>query len=380
MPLDDDEAGDAERGLPDEGAGQAPSGDGEPDWPGDEAGPADGDADADRAASDDAAVLHSGDDDGAAEADAAADADTDPAAAGERAGLPGFLTVGRDGADWAGDAGPEHQDFAEPEDAADPWQDGEAALAPSEPDPAAADGGDGAAETDATLDWSEYDDSAIRAAAFEDDDDAVAVAPETLRDIGAAAGTVAEPAAGDDGQPAAAGNDGQPAVAGDDGQPAVAGDDGQPAAAGDDGQPAVAGDGGQPAAGENAPEQPAVAGGPADHGAASGAAAAASASRRLHLSADPGTGGEAAGRPAAAAAGTPDEDKMASPRAAGTDDAILLDEPGEEAILDEDTLRDLVSQVVREELMGELGERITRNVKKLVRREIQRALAGREFD
>ncbi len=52
----------------------------------------------------------------------------------------------------------------------------------------------------------------------------------------------------------------------------------------------------------------------------------------------------------------------------------------DDSILDEDTLRDLVSQMVREELQGELGDRITRNVRKLVRREIQRALASREFE
>lgn len=59
---------------------------------------------------------------------------------------------------------------------------------------------------------------------------------------------------------------------------------------------------------------------------------------------------------------------------------ILLAEAAEERILDEETLREIVTQTVREELMGELGERITRNVKKLVRREIQRALAERAFD
>lgn len=59
---------------------------------------------------------------------------------------------------------------------------------------------------------------------------------------------------------------------------------------------------------------------------------------------------------------------------------ILLAEDAEERILDEDTLREIVVQTVREELMGELGERITRNVKKLVRREIHRAIASREFE
>lgn len=44
-------------------------------------------------------------------------------------------------------------------------------------------------------------------------------------------------------------------------------------------------------------------------------------------------------------------------------------------IFDEDMLRDMVSDIVRQELQGVLGERITRNVRKLVRREIQRALS-----
>ena len=52
----------------------------------------------------------------------------------------------------------------------------------------------------------------------------------------------------------------------------------------------------------------------------------------------------------------------------------------DENILDEDALRDMVSEIVREELSGALGERITRNVRKLVRREIHRALMAREFD
>ncbi len=41
---------------------------------------------------------------------------------------------------------------------------------------------------------------------------------------------------------------------------------------------------------------------------------------------------------------------------------------------------DLVAEIVREELTGDLGERITRNVRKLVRREIHRALLTREFE
>ncbi|SFE65394.1 hypothetical protein [Roseivivax sediminis] len=42
---------------------------------------------------------------------------------------------------------------------------------------------------------------------------------------------------------------------------------------------------------------------------------------------------------------------------------------------DAEALREIVADIVRQELQGALGERITRNVRKLVRREIQRALA-----
>jgi hypothetical protein len=52
----------------------------------------------------------------------------------------------------------------------------------------------------------------------------------------------------------------------------------------------------------------------------------------------------------------------------------------EEALIDEDSLREIVSQLVREELRGELGERITRNVRRLIRREIQQALALKDFE
>jgi cell pole-organizing protein PopZ len=52
----------------------------------------------------------------------------------------------------------------------------------------------------------------------------------------------------------------------------------------------------------------------------------------------------------------------------------------EETVLDEGALREIVAEIVRQELQGSLGERITRNVRKLVRREIHRALAARELD
>ncbi|UWR79160.1 hypothetical protein K4K97_11075 [Phaeobacter inhibens] len=51
----------------------------------------------------------------------------------------------------------------------------------------------------------------------------------------------------------------------------------------------------------------------------------------------------------------------------------------DESFLDEHALRELVSEIVREELQGALGERITRNVRKLVRREIHRALSAQNL-
>ena len=52
----------------------------------------------------------------------------------------------------------------------------------------------------------------------------------------------------------------------------------------------------------------------------------------------------------------------------------------DEGFIDEEALRELVADIVRKELQGPLGERITRNVRKLVRREIQRALTTQQFD
>lgn len=68
-------------------------------------------------------------------------------------------------------------------------------------------------------------------------------------------------------------------------------------------------------------------------------------------------------------------DEVAEPEE--TDQDVLT---SEEAILDEDSLRDLVSEIVRQELQGALGERITRNVRKLVRREIHRVLTARDLE
>ena len=79
---------------------------------------------------------------------------------------------------------------------------------------------------------------------------------------------------------------------------------------------------------------------------------------------------------------------------AGLDDDLALaeavnaDQPAGDAIagllragvIDEELLRNLVFDIVRQELQGTLGERITRNVRKLVRREIYRVLSSQEFE
>lgn len=54
--------------------------------------------------------------------------------------------------------------------------------------------------------------------------------------------------------------------------------------------------------------------------------------------------------------------------------------PGAAMTMEEEILRELVRDIIREELQGALGERITRNVRKLVRAEIARAAALRDFE
>ena len=56
------------------------------------------------------------------------------------------------------------------------------------------------------------------------------------------------------------------------------------------------------------------------------------------------------------------------------------DDEIEDSWIDEELLRDLVRTIIREELAGTLGERITRNVRKLVRLELNRSLTSRDFE
>ncbi len=66
-------------------------------------------------------------------------------------------------------------------------------------------------------------------------------------------------------------------------------------------------------------------------------------------------------------------DSAAAPNAGQTAD-------DEADLIDEDALRDLVTRLVREELHGAIGEKITRNIRRLVRREVERALTLKSLE
>lgn len=63
-----------------------------------------------------------------------------------------------------------------------------------------------------------------------------------------------------------------------------------------------------------------------------------------------------------------------------TQDETLQAYLDEGSSINEDALRKLVLEIVRQELQGKLGERITRNVRKLVRREIMRVMNSQDVD
>jgi len=67
-------------------------------------------------------------------------------------------------------------------------------------------------------------------------------------------------------------------------------------------------------------------------------------------------------------------------RAASPQDLPPEADDADDMVYDEEILRDLVRDLIREELQGTLGERITRNIRKLVRAEIARTLAAQEID
>ncbi|MES2664593.1 MAG: hypothetical protein V4712_00740 [Pseudomonadota bacterium] len=76
------------------------------------------------------------------------------------------------------------------------------------------------------------------------------------------------------------------------------------------------------------------------------------------------------------------EAKLAEAKAPDMAEGLFAADPaGLDALpFDEETLREIVRDIIREELAGTLGERITRNVRKLVRVEINRALATRSVE
>lgn len=88
--------------------------------------------------------------------------------------------------------------------------------------------------------------------------------------------------------------------------------------------------------------------------------------------------------------GTIEPDRVWADAAEASVIAELADAPEQDEFLDEnldvgmrfdeDVLRELVRDILREELAGKMGERITRNIRKLVRAEIARSLASHEFD
>jgi hypothetical protein len=78
-----------------------------------------------------------------------------------------------------------------------------------------------------------------------------------------------------------------------------------------------------------------------------------------------------------------DADPAVAPEAVMPEQAdhafATLADPEDQATLlhDEDVLRALIRDVLREELQGVMGERVTRNLRKLIRAEIARALTAR---
>lgn len=78
-----------------------------------------------------------------------------------------------------------------------------------------------------------------------------------------------------------------------------------------------------------------------------------------------------------------DTEEIVMPYDIEDDEATLqskAEQPANGQFIDEETIREIVSEMVRAELQGDLGNRITRNVRKLVRREIHHALTTRELD
>lgn len=114
--------------------------------------------------------------------------------------------------------------------------------------------------------------------------------------------------------------------------------------------------------------------------------AAAGLARTVSSAPDEGTTAEAEaepeawGEPEAGGATVGDAATGTDGGADALEDEVDLFASDDEAVIDMEMLRELIVQVLREELQGPLGERITRNVRKLVRQEIARALESQKFE
>lgn len=84
--------------------------------------------------------------------------------------------------------------------------------------------------------------------------------------------------------------------------------------------------------------------------------------------------------PAAEAQASADSDDAHGLDYGTGDDGAPRTRHGTDGIIDEELLRALVIDVIRQELQGQMGEKITRNVRKMVRREIFRVLASQDVD
>jgi len=84
--------------------------------------------------------------------------------------------------------------------------------------------------------------------------------------------------------------------------------------------------------------------------------------------------------PATEAQATAERRDCDSPDHETGDDDAPRTRQGINGIIDEEMLRAMVIDVIRQELQGQMGEKITRNVRKMVRREIFRVLASQDVD
>lgn len=99
-----------------------------------------------------------------------------------------------------------------------------------------------------------------------------------------------------------------------------------------------------------------------------------------HGKAEPGGAGQSLDAAPGLASALADESPGSAPEGGEAEGEGSIFGPGEDGLIDMDMLRDIVAEIIREELQGPLGERITRNVRMLVRREINRALEARGLE